>query len=85
NRMNNVRLVFDPQPSSGPPVLQETGPWALFRLFGRGVLTQAGGAERYQLAFTLADRRVTFDIRAASVQNPFAPGILQGFKCPTLK
>ena len=52
NRMNSVRLVFDPPPSSGQPVLQATGPWALFRLFGQGTLQQSDAADRYTLNFT---------------------------------
>lgn len=85
NRMTNVRLVFDPPPSSGPPVLQASGPWALFRLFNQGSLQNAGGAELYTLTFNLADRQVTYEIRAGSVQNPFAPGVLQDFRCPALR
>ena len=84
NRMNSARLVFDPPPSSGPPVLQATGPWALFRLFGQGSLAQNGSADRYTLSFTLGDRHATFEIRAGSVLNPFAPGVLRDFRCPAL-
>ncbi len=84
NRMNSARLVFDPPPSSGPPVLQATGPWALFRLFGQGTLQQSGGADRYTLSFQVGDRHASFEIRAGSVLNPFAPGVLRDFKCPGL-
>jgi type VI secretion system protein ImpL len=84
NRINSVRLVFDPPPSSGQPVLQATGPWALFRLFGQGTLQQSGSADRYTLNFTLGDRHATFELRAGSVLNPFAPGILKDFQCPAL-
>ena len=84
NRMNSARLVFDPPPSSGPPVLQANGPWALFRLFGMGSLTQTGAADRYKLSFTLGDRHASFEIRAGSVLNPFAPGVLRDFKCPAM-
>ena len=84
NRMNSARLVFDPPPSSGPPVLQATGPWALFRLFGMGSLRQAGSADRYTLTFQLGDRNASFEIRAGSVLNPFAPGVLRDFRCPAL-
>jgi type VI secretion system protein ImpL len=83
-RMISVRLVFDPPPSSGPPVLQATGPWALFRLFGQGTLQQSGGADRYTLNFQLGDRHASFEIRAGSVLNPFAPGVLRDFRCPGL-
>ena len=82
--MISVRLVFDPPPSSGPPVIQATGPWALFRVFGQGTLLQGGSADRYTLSFTLADRHASFEIRAGSVLNPFAPGVLRDFRCPGL-
>jgi type VI secretion system protein ImpL len=84
NRMNSARLVFDPPPSSGPPVLQTDGPWALFRLFNQGILQQAGSADRYTLTFNLGDRHAVFEIRAGSVLNPFAPGVLRDFRCPKL-
>lgn len=84
NGMTNVRLVFNPPPSGGTGVLSENGPWAMFRLFGRGSLQQAGSPERYLLTFTLGDRRAAFEIRAGSVMNPFAPGVLQDFRCPAV-
>ena len=84
NRMNSARLVFDPPPSSGPPVLSATGPWALFRLFDQGSLAQAGSSDRYTLTFHLGDRQASFEIRAGSVLNPFAPGMLRDFRCPGL-
>lgn len=83
-RINSARLVFDPPPSSGPPVVQATGPWALFRLFGMGRLQQAASSDRYTLSFQLGDREASFEIRAGSVLNPFAPGMLRDFKCPGL-
>jgi len=85
NRIQNVRLVFDPPPPGGTGVLAETGPWAMFRLFGRGTLRQADSPERYTLTFTLGNREATFEIRAASVLNPFAPGVLQDFRCPSVR
>ena len=84
NRMNSARLVFDPPPSSGPPVLQATGPWALFHLIAQGSLQQTGAADRYTLSFTVGDRHASFELRAGSVQNPFAPGVLKDFQCPAL-
>jgi type VI secretion system protein ImpL len=84
NRMNSVRLVFDPAPSSGPTVLQATGPWALFRLIAQGSLQQSGSPDRYTLSFALGDRHASFELRAGSVQNPFAPGVLKDFQCPAL-
>jgi len=85
NHMTNVRLVFDPPPPGGTGVLAETGPWAMFRLFGRGALQQAGSPERYTLSFSLGGRSATFELRAGSVMNPFAPGVLQDFRCPSVR
>ncbi len=82
--MDSARLVFDPPPSSGAPVLSATGPWALFRLFDQGTLQQSGSSERYTLSFHVGDRQASFAIRAGSVLNPFAPGMLHDFRCPGL-
>ena len=65
-------------------VFQASGPWALFRLFEQGNLQQAGSAERYTLTFQSGERQASFEIRAGSVQNPFAPGLLKNFQCPRL-
>jgi type VI secretion system protein ImpL len=85
NHMTNVRLVFDPPPPGGTGVLAQTGPWAMFRLFGQGALQQAGSPERYTLSFSLGGRSATFELRAGSVMNPFAPGVLQDFRCPSVR
>ncbi len=83
--MTNVRLVFDPPPPGGTGVLAQTGPWAMFRLFGQGTLQQAGSPERYTLSFSRGGRSATFELRAGSVMNPFAPGVLQDFRCPSVR
>ena len=81
--MSTVRLVFDPPPLGGG-ALQATGPWALFRLFDQGSLQRAGSAERYQLSFRSGEREAVFELRAGSVNNPFARNVLREFKCPAL-
>jgi type VI secretion system protein ImpL len=85
NRISNVRLVFDPPPPGGTGVLAENGPWAMFRLFGRGTLSPAGSPERFTLTFVAGNRSATFELRAASVLNPFAPGVLRDFRCPSVR
>ncbi len=80
--MSTARVVFDPAASGG--ALQTSGPWALFRLFDQGNLQRAGSAERYQLTFRSGEREAVFELRAGSVLNPFARGILRDFKCPSL-
>ncbi|HEV7264392.1 MAG TPA: type VI secretion system membrane subunit TssM [Falsiroseomonas sp.] len=84
NRMANVRLVFDPAPTSGPGVLQASGPWALLRLFQQGQITGGGAAERFTLSFRSGERSITYDIRASSTLNPLASTVLQEFRCPAL-
>jgi type VI secretion system protein ImpL len=81
--MSTVRVVFDPPPAAGGG-LQASGPWALFRLFEQGGLRRAGSAERYQLTFRSGEREAVFELRAGSVLNPFAQGVLREFRCPNL-
>ena len=83
-QINSVRLVFDPPPSSGEPVLQAKGPWALLRLFSEGRLAPTNSADRYTVTFQLGDRHISYEISAGSVLNPLAPDALRDFQCPTL-
>jgi type VI secretion system protein ImpL len=85
NHIANVRLVFDPPSSGTTGVFSATGPWAIFRLFAQGTLQQAGSPERYTLSFTNGERSATFELRAGSAMNPFAPGVLQEFRCPQVR
>jgi type VI secretion system protein ImpL len=81
-----MRVVFDPPVANGAGELRETGPWALFRLFGRGRLqAQAAATDRYTLTFQLGDRRAVFDVRTTGTASPLAPGLLQDFRCPGVK
>ncbi len=84
NRMEHVRLVFDPPSPGTTGVIEARGPWALFRLFDQGEIARAGAAERYTLTFHLGARSASFDLRADSVLNPFAPGVLHDFRCPAV-
>ena len=84
NRMDNVRLVFTPPPSTGTGVIQASGPWALFRLFDQGTLVQGATSETFTLTFKQGERQAVFTLRAGSVLNPFSPSILRNFRCPGL-
>jgi type VI secretion system protein ImpL len=81
---HSARLVFDPPPTGGTGVLQESGPWALFRLFGRGKLQQGASPDRATLTFQIGDRQAAFEIHAGSAANPFTSGALQEFRCPAV-
>jgi type VI secretion system protein ImpL len=76
-----ARLVFDP-PANQPAMLQDNGPWAMFRLFSRGKLRQGSAPGRYTLSFEAGNRAVAFEIRISSALNPFTPSLLQDFRCP---
>jgi type VI secretion system protein ImpL len=56
----------------------------LFRLFDHGTLRQTGSSDRYNLDFILGDRAASFEVRAGSVLNPLAPGLLRAFACPAI-
>jgi type VI secretion system protein ImpL len=79
-----ARLTFDPPLAGQPGVLQESGPWSMFRLFGRGKLQPGASPERWTLTFQTGDRQVAFEIRTSSALNPFAPDLLQDFHCPAV-
>jgi type VI secretion system protein ImpL len=80
-----VRLAFDP-PLAGVGELRESGPWALFRLFGHGrMLAQLGNPDHVTLTFQLGDRQAVFDVRLPGTVNPFTPGLLQDFRCPSVR
>ncbi len=83
--MSLVRLVFDPASPGTTGVIEAHGPWALFRLFDQGNLTQTGSADRYTVTFQQGGRSASFDIRADSVLNPFDPAVLHQFRCPAVR
>ena len=81
-----MRLVFDPPPAGRAGEVLETGPWALFRLLGRGRMqAQPGTTDRYTLTFQLGDRQAVFDVRIQGTGNPLATGVLQDFRCPSVR
>lgn len=79
---STARLTFDPPPAGQPGVLQDSGSWSMFRLFGRGKLHPGVSPDRYTLTFQIGDRQATFELRASSGFNPFTPNLLQDFRCP---
>jgi type VI secretion system protein ImpL len=86
NLQPTMRLVFDPPLAGRAGGVQESGPWALPRLVSRGrVLPQAGTAGRYLLTFAFGDRQAVFDVRINGSTDPFALGMLQDFRCPSVR
>jgi type VI secretion system protein ImpL len=83
--MLTARLIISPTTGGNPAELDETGPWALFRLFAQGSLTQGASSDQYTLTFSQGGHEASFSIEAGSVFNPFTPGMLTDFQCPSLQ
>ncbi|MBL8481132.1 MAG: type VI secretion system membrane subunit TssM [Rhodocyclaceae bacterium] len=58
------------------------GNWALFRFVDRGARESGGSADKLRLAYQVDGKRVLFELRAASVYNPFNLPQLKSFQCP---
>lgn len=60
----------------------EDGAWAWFRLLDRSRLRATGQEELFRVTFSLGGLSARFDLRAASVRNPFQLDELRSFRCP---
>jgi len=57
------------------------GPWSWFRLLNRAKVAQVAGSDRYQVSFSAEGLRTVYELRAASVENPFDLDRLTRFRC----
>jgi type VI secretion system protein ImpL len=85
SQMQTARLVFDPPPAGRAAVVEETGPWSMFRLFAQGRMQQGAMPGHYTLTFQIGDRQAVFDIHPVGTTSPFTPALLQDFHCPALQ
>jgi len=83
--MQTARLIITPTAGGNPVEIDASGPWALFRLFAQGSLTQGASSDQYTLTFSQGGHTASFNLSAGSVLNPFAPGVLVDFRCPSLQ
>ncbi len=77
-----VTLSFDPPTPTGP--VAADGPWAAMKFVARGQLLATAQPDRFRLTFRQGDRAAEFELRAASIVNPFALRELAEFRCPAL-
>ncbi|CAG1015129.1 hypothetical protein BURC_00880 [Burkholderiaceae bacterium] len=77
-----VRVQLQPPLANGSSGLVTEGPWALFRLFDRLQMAQAGAPERFRVTFDIEGRKAHFEVTASSVVNPFRLRELSEFACP---
>jgi len=78
-----ARLVFTPlDGSSAGASLTSEGPWALFRLLDKGELRRvANSVDRFRVTFRVDGLTAIFELKAASVANPFQLGTMDGLRC----
>ena len=62
--------------------LATDGPWAWFRMLDKGVLEASAQGERFKLIFDLEGRKMSYQLNASSVINPFRREALEQFSCP---
>ncbi len=67
--------------AGSPFQVEESGPWALFRLAARARITGTG--DRQSLQFGANGRTARFDLRANP--NPFTTTLLAEFRCPAVQ
>ena len=76
-----AQIAFVPPAASGPSQLNESGPWAWFRLLDQAQV-QATGAGRFRVVFQSGGRQGTYELRTSGTFNPFRLRELEGFRCP---
>lgn len=83
NGSNLVTLSFAPIDNSSEVSTSQTGAWAILRLFRSGTLSPTPGQpDLFSLRLGAGPYSVTYELRAASVENPFDLAMFGGFRCP---
>ncbi len=78
-----VTLAFRPIDASPDVMTSETGAWAWLRLLKAGRLGSTGLPEVFNLRLSAKGHYADFELRAASVDNPFDLSMFAKFTCPT--
>ncbi|MHB8884998.1 MAG: type VI secretion system membrane subunit TssM [Methylovirgula sp.] len=79
NDASTVSVTFQTVDGKDTKV-EQTGPWALFRFIDPSV---RGNFDHFVLSVKgPGDARVTYNMSAASMNNPFGLGALRSFRCP---
>jgi type VI secretion system protein ImpL len=66
--------------SDEPASLDYRGTWGLFRMISAAT-PQPAGADRLRLHLVIGDKQAVVLIGARSINNPFRPALLRGFRC----
>lgn len=81
NNSAGVRVVFEALDGKQVSRSKE-GAWALFRMFDEFNIQPTGLPDRFNLTVQLEGYTARFELRAASVNNPFGISEYQSFRCP---
>lgn len=78
-----ITLAFQPVDGSPEVMISETGSWAWLRMLKSGRLTATNLPELFKLRLSAQGQYADFELRAASVDNPFDLSMFAKFTCPT--
>ncbi len=81
NNSAGVRVVFEALDGKQVSRSKE-GAWALFRMFDEFNIQATDLPDRFNLTVQLEGYSARFELRAASVNNPFGISEYQSFRCP---
>ncbi len=81
NPSQGVRMVFETLEGRQVSRSKE-GTWAFFRLLDEASIVPTNTPEKFILTFQLEGMSARYELRAASVTNPFNLQELQSFRCP---
>jgi type VI secretion system protein ImpL len=79
---NLISLAFTPLDGTGDVMASESGAWAWLRLIRKGNLGKTSLPELFNLTLSAGGHSATFELRAASVENPFDLSMFGNFRCP---
>ena len=77
-----VRLQMAPPSAGAPSGITEPGDWAWFKILDESNVTPSQRPEHFNVTFSIGDRTVSYQLRAASAFNPFQLEELRTFSCP---
>jgi type VI secretion system protein ImpL len=78
-----ITLAFQPLDGSPEVMVSETGSWAFLRMLRAGRLSGTELPELYKLRLAAQGHYADFELRAASVANPYDLKMFARFSCPT--
>lgn len=78
-----ITLTFEPLDGSPEVTASETGAWAFLRLLRAGRMTPTDLPELYRIRLSSGAYYADFELRAASVENPYDLRMFGRFQCPT--